>query len=560
MLTFVRGWFAGLRLAGILPIAAGLLFLPPLTCGVVAAERRPTWQRVPASPSTNTAVRSPATNVVVAPPSTNSVPTPPPTNGVLGSPTPGSPVRPPASNSVVPPPGTNGFIRLPATNSVTASPRTNGVARPSATNGPPRLPDTWYVTADKLNLRQGPSAQFAQIGELGRGAVVNRVAETNDVKEGRWFRVRTGTNGAGSEGWVLSEHLARARSLTEGDFANLVYGPIPKRAYPGRPARKVRGLYVSINVVGSHRFPEILALARKTSINALVIDFKDDIGELLTQSSTAARLNPVANQKSRNRDVPKLIRELKAANLYLIARIVTFKDPIYAHEHTTSAILDARTGRPYQSRDGLTWSSPYDAEFRAYNLGLAEEAAAAGFDEVQFDYVRFPDVSHDTRLDFRASSAQTKAQVVQNFLLEARRRLEPRGVYLAADVFGLVCTVVDDMRIGQYWEAISNAVDFICPMMYPSHYANGSYGLDIPDRFPFELADRGVRDAKRRNQNLDTPAAIRPWLQGFTASWVKGHRNYGPAEVRAQIRALERNGIDSFLIWHPGGKYDAAAY
>ena len=429
------------------------------------------------------------------------------------------------------------------------------VAPAAASNHSAHAPDWWYVAANRLSLRQGPGSQFPVLRELGRGSAVNRLADTNDVKEGRWFRVRVGNSDRVSEGWLLSSYLARSRSLAEGDFANLVYGPILKRTYPGRSARQVRGLYISLNTLASDRFPEILELARQTSINALVIDFKDDVGELLTESATAERLNPVANRKRRKRDFPKLMRQLKGENLYLIARIVTFKDPMYAHEHAPSAILDRRTGRPYRSRDGLTWSSPYDADFRGYSLGLAEEAAAAGFHEVQFDYVRFPDVSRDARLDFRTGSTQTKAQVVQAFLLEARRRLEPHGVYLAADVFGLVCTTVDDMRIGQYWEAMSNAVDFICPMMYPSHYANGSYGLAVPDQRPYELVDRGLRDAKRRNLNLDTPAIIRPWLQGFTASWVKGHRPYGPEEIRAQIRALERHGIDTFLIWHPGGKY-----
>ena len=430
----------------------------------------------------------------------------------------------------------------------------------SSTDRPAPAPDLWYVAASRLSLRQGPGPRFPVVRELARGSPVSRLAETNDVREGRWFRVRAGMNRQDPEGWLLSSFLSRSRNLTEGDFASLVYGPIPKRTYSSHPARRIRGLYISLNVLGSRRFPEILALARQTSINALVIDFKDDVGELLTSSATAERLNPEANRKSRTRDLPALMRQLKAENLYLIARIVTFKDPLYAREHAGSAILDQRPRQPYRSRDGLTWSSPHDAGFQAYNLGLAEEAAAAGFNEVQFDYVRFPDVSRTTRLDFRTESSQTKAQVVQSFLLEARKRLEPRGIYLAADVFGLVCTTVDDMRIGQYWEAVSNAVDFICPMMYPSHYANGSYGLDVPDQHPFELLDRGLRDAKRRNLNLDTPSTIRPWLQGFTASWVKGHRVYGPAEVRSQIRALERHGIDTFLIWHPGGKYDRAAY
>ncbi len=533
----------GLRLGALLSLAAAVGCLSEAARGAALGPPPPTATNTPLPRSTNVPVirpsNAPATIVTNQPPTLSTNP-------------------PPARRTNLPAlPTTNAPAALPTNRPATA---TTNAAPTVPTSRVPRAPDWWYVTASRLGLRQGPGSQFPVFREVARGGAVNRLGETNDVKEGRWFQVRIGAGTGEAQGWLPSAYLTHNRALTEGDFANLVYGPVPKRNYPGRPARQVRGLYVSLNALGSHRFPGILRLARQTSINALVIDFKDDVGDLLTESGTAARLNPAANRKPATRDLPALIRQLKAENLYLIARIVTFKDPAYAREHAGSSILDLRTGRPYRSRDGLTWSSPYDAEFRAYNLGLADEAAAAGFDEVQFDYVRFPDVSKDVRLDYRAASSQTKAQVVQNFLLEARRRLEPRGVYLAADVFGLVCTTVDDMRIGQYWEAVSNAVDFICPMMYPSHYANGSYGLEVPDRHPFELVDRSLRDAERRNRNLDTPATIRPWLQGFTASWVRGHRTYGPQEIRTQIRALERHGLDTFLIWHPGGKYDAGAY
>jgi hypothetical protein len=287
---------------------------------------------------------------------------------------------------------------------------------------------------------------------------------------------------------------------------------------------------------------------------------KDDRGDLLFPTQAAAKFNAEANRKALLDDVRPLLRRLKAKQIYCVARIVTFKDPSFARAHPQKAILNNRTGKPYRSTDDLMWVSPHDADFREYNLEIAREAAAAGFQEIQFDYIRFPDVARSASLNYRNPGNQTKAQVVQNFLLEARRRLSPMKAYVAADVFGLVCTTADDMDIGQYWEAVSNAVDYICPMMYPSHYANRSYGLRVPDQQPYELIDRGVRDALRRNQNLATPARVRPWIQGFTASWLKEHREYGVAEVKAQIKALADNGVHSYLIWTPSNRYEKQAY
>jgi len=313
-------------------------------------------------------------------------------------------------------------------------------------------------------------------------------------------------------------------------------------------------------VLSSSRFDDILAMIDGTELNSLVIDYKDDVGWLLTRSATAARLNPTANDRAKFNDISELVGRLKARNIYLIARIVTFKDPIFARTHPEKAILDNRTGKTFKSGDGLSWASPHDPDFRAYNLGIAQEAAAVGFNEIQFDYIRFPDVSRTADLNYRNTRGESKAETVQSFLLDARRELSPLRVYIAADVFGLVTTTRDDMRIGQYWEAVSNAVDYICPMMYPSHYANNSYGLAVPDQFPYELIQRGLRDALRRNDAMESPAQIRPWLQGFTATWVKGHINYYPAQVRAQIKAAADSGVKSYLIWHPSGRYNPAAY
>lgn len=339
-------------------------------------------------------------------------------------------------------------------------------------------------------------------------------------------------------------------------FARLNYEPIAKPEYPGNPRREVKGLYVTLTSASSSNVMKaILEVVDQTAINALVIDVKDDVGRVLHRSEAAARHNPKAAKDAPLRDLAAYVKRLKDRNVYTIARIVTFKDPIYAEAHPDRAIVVRATGKLFRSQDKLAWGSPHDPEYRAYNLAVAREAALAGFNEIQFDYIRFPEVADDTKVDYRNPGRQTKAQAVQSFLLEARRMLSALGVYVSADVFGLVCAAKDDMRLGQFWEAVSNAVDYISPMAYPSHYAPGSYGLAVPDLHPHDLMDRAARDALRRNRNLATPARVRPWIQGFTARWLPKYRRYGVPEIKAQIEALAGNGIHSYLVWNPGNHY-----
>lgn len=344
-------------------------------------------------------------------------------------------------------------------------------------------------------------------------------------------------------------------------YGNLYYRPIEKPDYPRNPRVAAKGLYATLySVATPSRLDELIQIADTTEINSLVIDVKDDRGHLLWPMAAAERYHPEANRKTLMKDPGVLLERLRRHRIYPIARVVVFKDPSYATAHASSAILDPATGGPYTSRDGLHWSSPYDRDFRAYNLAIAREAAAAGFREIQFDYVRFPDVSRSRKLDYRNPAAQSKAQAIQSFLLEARGVLVPLQVYVAADVFGLVCTTLDDMNIGQYWEAISNAVDYLCPMMYPSHYGPDVYGFRVPDKEPYGVIARGLDDALRRNKNLATPATLRPWLQGFTATWLPEYRSYGVTEIKAQIRACQERGIDSYLIWNAANRYQPAAF
>jgi hypothetical protein len=331
---------------------------------------------------------------------------------------------------------------------------------------------------------------------------------------------------------------------------------MPKPDFPGNPRREVRGIYVTLHsAASSNALARLMEVVDSTDINALVIDVKDDVGVTLHKSAAAEKYNSKASANAPLKDLAAFAKRLRDRGVYLIARIVTFKDPLYAKNHPDRAIINRRTGQLFRSKDGLAWASPYDADYRAYNLAVAAEAARAGFNEIQFDYIRFPEVPASQSVDYRNKSRQSKAEAVQSFLIEARRSLHPLNVYVSADVFGLVCAARDDMDIGQYWEAMSNAVDFISPMSYPSHYANGSYGLAVPDLRPYDLMDRATRDALKRNRNLATPARVRPWIQAFTARWLPKYKKYGVEEIKAQIKAIRDNGINSYLVWNPGNHY-----
>ena len=262
------------------------------------------------------------------------------------------------------------------------------------------------------------------------------------------------------------------------------------------------------------------------------------------------------------KDINVLMKKLKDNNIYTIARIVSFKDPIYTETYPERAIVYKDTKKPFTNSDNLTWATAYDRQLWEYNISVAKEAIAAGFNEVQFDYVRFPASNGgklDKILDYRNLKNESKAQVLQEYLKYARKELSPLQAYISADVYGLVSSVEDDMALGQYWEGISSVVDYISPMVYPSHYGNGTYGLSIPDAFPYETVFNSGRDAIRRNNIISTPATIRPWIQDFTASWVKGHIKYGDTQVAEQIRALKENGIDEYLLWNASNRYSEKA-
>jgi hypothetical protein len=328
---------------------------------------------------------------------------------------------------------------------------------------------------------------------------------------------------------------------------------------------KAKGIYLTGWSAGNSNFQKLLNLVNQTELNAMVIDMKEDEGRVTYKSGIPLVQQTKADGTRFIADIDQLLQTMRENHVYPIARIVCFKDPYLAGKKQEWA-MQRKTGGIWSDSKGVVWIDPYRKEVWDYNIAIAKEAAKKGFKEIQFDYVRFPDNGKrvDQEVAFYQQNGRTKQQVIAEFLAYARKELAPYHVYLSADIFGLVPSVSDDMGIGQKWELVSPHVDYLSPMMYPSHYANGTYGLAVPDARPYETIRNGLQDARKKDAIVKAqhqrPAIIRPWYQDFTAKWVKGHIPYGPREVLAQIRAGQELGVDQYLIWNAGNSYSEGAW
>ncbi|MBM4763807.1 GTP-binding protein [Bacillus sp. B15-48] len=329
----------------------------------------------------------------------------------------------------------------------------------------------------------------------------------------------------------------------------------------------VKGLYLSApNANDDTRFHHFVELLTETELNALVIDVKEDEGRVTYHSDIPLVKEVDSDHHPYLPKIDERLKTLKENNIYSIARIVVFKDPYLAQKKPELAIKK-KDGNLYYSHN-IPWVDPYKKEVWDYVIDLAKEAARKGFDEIQFDYVRFPEnaAKYNPIVQFDNPEGKTKAEVISEFLTYATEQLRPYGVFVSADVFGIATSDPTDSGIGQQWEMLNPTVDVLSPMIYPSHYANGSFGIPVPDAQPYSLIKQSLKVAQERNDALKEKepntaiADIRPWLQDFTATWVNGHIRYGAEQVKAQIQAANDLGINEYLIWNPANNYSERAW
>jgi hypothetical protein len=325
----------------------------------------------------------------------------------------------------------------------------------------------------------------------------------------------------------------------------------------GTPPAVVHGVYLNAWVFGSSRFWDMLSLADSTEVNTFVIDVKDGTGYLTYRSNVPTAMEVGANDRVRAPDVRERIAALRARGIHPVARIVVAKDPLLARHKPEWAIHDTRGGL-WHDRQGDAWVDAYRDSVWMYAADLAREAVVLGFAEVQFDYLRFPDepASLLDRAVFPAKQpGESERVAVRRNVALMRRRTADLGVPFTLDLFGLTTSADGDLGIGQVWEDLAPLADVLLPMVYPSHYRRGSFGIALPNAQPYATVRRALEAGLKRNARLEHAPEIRPYLQAFSIFHVR----YTPEEIRAQIRAAEELGISDWVLWNARGVYPTAA-
>ncbi len=330
-----------------------------------------------------------------------------------------------------------------------------------------------------------------------------------------------------------------------------------------------KAIYVKANVAGSREnVNSYFDIIDKTETNALVLDLKsdnlEDVGLIYYQSNI-----PLVRELGTSKDVldlPWILSEAKRRNIYTIARV-----HVFAHDNALVDVKpewyvqDTRTGKPWFADFGIAWLDAYNEEVWDYNIQIAVEAAQLGFDEIQFDYIRFPS-------DGDLANAQLKGprdwrnnpdemyNTIGRFMERAQKAINDAGAYFSVDVFGYVAWEPQP-SIGQNLQVMGRYADYVCPMVYPSHFLPNELNLGNPSLHPFEIVDQSMQKVKDQLTGDAARAKVRPWLQDFTLIWVPEDQivPYGATEVRAQIDAAEKNGTAGWLLWNSDNDYSVDA-
>ncbi|WP_440894912.1 putative glycoside hydrolase [Amphibacillus sp. Q70] len=324
----------------------------------------------------------------------------------------------------------------------------------------------------------------------------------------------------------------------------------------------VRGIYLTGHSAGGSRFQSLLDLVNSTELNTMVIDIKDDFGNLTYQPDQDSPFYDIS--KPYIDDPVKMMEVLEENEIYPIARIVVFKDSVLAENNPELSFLE--NGEVWVNNRGEAFVNPYMKEVWEYNLDIAKEAIELGFQDIQFDYVRFPEgfENRDEDLEYSQgdyedadiTGVKKRVEAVTDFVAYAHEELENYNIDLSVDIFGYAVTVEETPGIGQNFSRISENVDVISSMIYPSHWTP-HFGIDNPDQEPYRLVDEYSKLENEILDQLDNRPISRPWIQDFEAPWLYSGPtfSYGVEEIEDQIRALNENGIDEFLVWNAGNEY-----
>jgi hypothetical protein len=378
-------------------------------------------------------------------------------------------------------------------------------------------------------------------GKPVKGALVTSNSDVVLTDENGMFTVNNG----------LSKLAVRAHGYgrTEQTIVSLDSTPQEIKLIPFTP----KALYLSFYGIGDRGLREsAIKLMQETEVNTLVIDVKGDKGMIPYKSSIPLAAEVGAQKIITVREIANLMSSLKEKGIYTIARIVVFKDNPLALARPDWAVKTP-SGEIWRDRENLAWVDPFKKEVWDYNINIAMEAAQYGFDEIQFDYIRFPD-SSCPRFSM-ANTEENRVQAISGFLMEARKRLTPYNVFLSADIFGYVCWNLNDTKIGQRLEDLVAHLDYLCPMLYPSGFQYGIPGYRNPVANPYEIIYLSLKRAQERT-NLPSHR-FRPWLQAFKDYAFDG-RNFNDKEIMGEVKAAEGFGSHGWMLWNPRNYYSSA--
>ncbi|TFJ93608.1 putative glycoside hydrolase [Lentibacillus salicampi] len=368
---------------------------------------------------------------------------------------------------------------------------------------------------------------------------------------------------SGEETLEASPHMERQTNLStidnEQKMQRFTYDSGLDFDYPDA----VRGIYVTGPSAGGKKFNSLVDLVDTSDLNAMVIDIKEDHGNL---TISVPEDSPYSDAAQNYIDEPrKMLEKLEEKGIYPIARIVVFKDSVLAEQHPELSFK--KNGEVWTNNKGEAFVNPFQKKVWEYNLDIAKKAAELGFQEIQFDYVRFPEgfENKDDELSYNQgdyknedmSNVKRRVKAVTEFVEYAKAELDYYDVDVAVDIFGYTATIEEAPGIGQNFPEIAGNVDVISSMIYPSHWTS-YFDIEFPDKEPYKTidayakAENGILDQLGENKPVS-----RPWIQDFEAPWLYSGAptEYGKAEVEAQIKALNKNGINEFLIWNAGNTY-----
>ncbi len=326
--------------------------------------------------------------------------------------------------------------------------------------------------------------------------------------------------------------------------------------------RPVKAIYMSQCVVGTPSFrDDLVTLIDETELNAVIIDIKDFSGGLAFKTDNPALKNFVSDKCGAS-DMREFVGTLHEKDIYVIGRITVFQDPLQTKLHPERAVQKASDRSTWKDHKGLSFIEVGAEEHWEYIVEIGKEAYAIGFDELNFDYIRFPSDGPMKDIYYPFSGAAIaanpklgKAIALKNFFAYLAKELKPIGAVLSADLFGMTATNADDLNIGQILEYATPYFDYVSPMVYPSHYPPGFNGWSNPNQHPYEVVQFSMQKAADRLVAASTsPLKLRPWLQDFDYGG-----NYDVAEVRAQIKATYDAGLDSWMLWAPSNRYTQGA-